>query len=138
MSASRRYMVYRMPVEHVNGKLANTSVRCPNTADGGLSPSGGFAYGYRRKYDKAISRFGVRVNSRSLRAHPYTAAESANRDLFRTSRQVVSAALANPARRAVIQAAYKSQVQRGYATLPGYATARVFQNGGVLPEEWNV
>lgn len=133
--SSRRYMVAAMPFEHVNGKLANTAVTCPNSAGGGAAVSGGFAYGYRRHYSLQ-SRFGVRVMCRSLNDHPYTAAELAHKSLFSTSARVVKAALNAPAKRAAIEADFSRQSR--LATLRGYAISRVMSNSGVLPQEWNV
>lgn len=128
-------MACALPLEHLNGKLANTSVKCPNTESGGVSPSGGFMYGYRRTRTR-VSRFGYRINCRSLTEHPYSTAETAARSTFTQSSAVVAAALLNPAQLALIAADFRKQSE--CSTLRGYAIGTVIRNGGTLPEKWRV
>lgn len=135
MPKSRRYMACALPLEHINGKMTNTSVKCPNTESGGVSPSGGFMYGYRRARSR-VSRFGYRINSRSLTEHPYSTSETAARSTFAQSSAVVAAALLNPAQLALIAADFRKQ--SSCSTLRGFAIGVVIKNGGTLPENWRV
>lgn len=132
---SRRYMACAMPLEHINGKMTNTSVKCPNTESGGVSPSGGFMYGYRRTRNR-VSRFGYRINCRSLTEHPYSTAETTARNIFAQSSAVVAAALSNPAQQAKIAADFRKQSD--CSTIRGFAIGVVIKNGGTLPENWRV
>lgn len=133
MSRARKYMCFALPVTHVNGRLCNNSVNCPNTIDGGVAESGGFMYGYRRG-KKAVSRIGYRIMCRSLTSNPYSQAEVGARNIFAQSSQVAKTALANERQQALILADFAKQ--HDCATLRGYAVGRIIRNNGVLPTEW--
>lgn len=131
---SRRYYIAIAPVDHLNGKLAPCRVKCPNTYDADADHGKGFFYGYRKRAQPNISRFGVRDACRDLNTHPYTAAEDENRTLFRVSLLAVYDHKSIAADWALCMADFERQSR--YVTPIGYAVAAVRLNSGVWLDDW--
>lgn len=132
--SSRRYYIAIAPVQHLNGKLAPCRVRCPNTLDPETEKGNAFFYGYKRRSNPEISRFGVRDKCRDLNTNPYTAAEDENRTLFRVSLADVYDHKAVQGDWALCMADFSRQDR--YTTPIGYAVAAVRANDGQWLEEW--
>ena len=77
----KRYFVHMAPVEHMNGKLAPSSLVCHNQPDTSETENT-FYYGYRYAARADISRFALRDKARNLSVHPYTQGEEASKALF--------------------------------------------------------
>lgn len=130
---SRRFFIPLVPLEHINGKIANCKVKCPNTDDPEHT-NDGFMYGYRHGYNPHKSCFGIRIYSRNLLTNPYTAAEQENRDLFSISLLEVQIHWQDPGDRAKCIADFDKQDY--YHTPRGFAVAMTRENGGQWPGEW--
>lgn len=130
---SRRYYIALAPFDHINGKMAPSRVKCPNTEDPEHTTVSGFWYGYRRP-GIDISRFAVRTESRDLTTHPYTPREDENRTLF-------TAALIAVRDHHQIASDWELMLhdfeqQHQYTTAIGYAVAACRANGGEWLAEW--
>lgn len=130
---SRRYFLSIAPVAHINGKMAPQWQKCPNTEDPGKENQG-FWYGFKRAADPSVSRFGVRLVSRNLIDHPYTAAEDENRTLFTSSLFAVYDHKTIAADWALMLEDFARQTH--YTTPIGYAVAACRANGGEWLQEW--
>ena len=132
---SRRYFISYAPFAHVNGKLAPVAIKVKNTTDPAQLVQDGFYYGYRHYQDRCRqSHFAMRTKARNLNTHPYSASETATKQLFATSQSVVCTALRDNIKRAKCEADFIKQ--KKYITLRGYATAAVIANGGQWLNEW--
>lgn len=129
---SKRYIVTTLPIEHINGKIANSSVRCPNSDT--ERENTGFLYGYRHRNDLNTSRFGVRVKSRNLTQKPYTDKELLNKRLFMSALTLARSVIEDDITRQV--AAQEFAKQNRYLTLRGYIIATIRNNGGLIPSHW--
>lgn len=131
---SRRYYTAILPVQHINGKLAPIRVKCPNTYDPEGEKPLGFMYGYKRKKQPHISRFGFRDSCRNLNTHPYTTSEQESRDLFTSSIVTVHEhmKIAEDWKLCLVDFNNSS----GYVTPIGYAIAACRANGGQWLPEW--
>lgn len=130
---SRRYFITIAPVSHLNGKLAPTYIKCPNTDEPGTEYPG-FWYGYKRRSNPSVSRFGVRYHGRDLIAHPITPAEDENRTLFTSSLFAVYDHQQVEQDWQLMLEDYKSQTK--YNTPIGFAVASCRANGGEWLEKW--
>lgn len=131
---SRRFYIAIAPIGHINGKMANGRVKCPNTDDPSHLEVAGFWYGYRRKAQPEISRFGVRTACRDLTVHPYTAAEDENRTLFTSSLFAVYDHKTVPDDWDLMLQDFNRQTR--YTTPIGFAVAACRSNGGEWLPEW--
>lgn len=131
---SRRYILPMPPVEHINGKLTNTAIKCENSTEGGTLENGIF-YGYRHKNSNR-NFFGVRIKRRNLTLNPYTNSEILSRSLFSLSSQEAAIHLQNPAEKALCKMDYLRQDK--YRTLRGFAITAVMLNGGTWLQDWTV
>lgn len=131
---SRRYYIAIAPISHINGKMAPNRVKCPNTDDPEHTHVSGFWYGYKRRSNPEVSRFGIRDKCRDLNTNPYTAAEDENRTLFRASLVAVYDHKAVQEDWALCMADFSRQDR--YTTPIGYAVAAVRANGGQWLDEW--
>lgn len=131
---SRRYYIAFLPVQHMNGKLAPCRVKCPNTLDPETEHGEAFFYGYKRRSNPNISRFGVRDKCRDLNSNPYTAAEDENRTLFRASLVAVYEHKSISGDWALCIADFDKQ--DNYRTILGFAVAACRSNGGQWLEDW--
>lgn len=127
-----RYFVTYMPIEHINGKLANTQIKVKNAASEEVKNDVAFSYGYRHKNSNK-SFFGVRQNPRYLDKNPYTESEQENRTLFALSLQVVRENFKTANYYLCLQDFNK---QNRYITPFGFAVAAVRANGGNWLEDW--
>lgn len=130
---SRRYIVTKAPIDHINGKMERVAIKCKDTENPEEIIQEGFWYGYRRKISN-VNRYGIRKKGRDLLSHPYTAQELENRTLFTISLQVVNANLKEPDKRAKAQNAFLAQIE--YRTLIGFCVAMVRANGGEWLPDW--
>lgn len=131
---TRRYFISLAPVAHINGKMANGRVKCPNTEDPEHTIVRGFWYGYKRQANPDISRFAVRTACRDLTTNPYTPEEDENRTLFTSSLHAVY-------EHKTIAADWSKMMedfdrQKRYKTPLGYAVAAVRANNGEWLPEW--
>lgn len=123
---SKRYIICKLPLEHINGKFANTKEVVHNTYNPELNATS-FLYGYRNKYSNC-TRFAMRVNPRNLNTNPYTQAETTQRQLFSTSLQVVREKLQIEEEREKALQAFRQQAE--LRTLFGFCVSRTYHNGG--------
>lgn len=130
---SRRYFTTIAPIEHINGKMAPVYVKCPNTDEPGKEYPG-FWYGYKRRNNPSVSRFGVRHLGRNLIAHPVTAAEDENRTLFTSSLYAVYDHQQIPGDWALMMTDFIEQ--KRYSTPIGFAVASCRANGGEWLDRW--
>lgn len=131
---SRRYYIAIAPVAHINGKMAPQWQKCPNTEDPEHTRAEGFWYGYKRRSNPDVSRFGVRVLCRDLTQHPYTPAETENRILFTASLQAVYEHKIIAGDWALCMEDFAAQDE--YKTPIGFAVAICRAGGGVWPDGW--
>lgn len=129
-----RFIVTALPIERINGKLANTAIKCPNSDKQEDVYKDGFFYGYTHRNSNR-NFFGVRHKCRNLTRNPITPSEDENRILFTLTLNTVNAALLDPIKYGKCDADFKQQ--REYRTLKGYAIAMVRANGGEWLERWN-
>lgn len=132
---SRRYYIAISPIDHINGKMAPTRVKCPNTEDPEHTTVSGFWYGYRRP-GIDINRYAIRTECRDLTTHPYTTREDENRTLFTASLHAVFTHKAIAVDWALMIEDFKHQDR--YTTPIGFAVAACRSNGGEWLEEWTV
>lgn len=129
---SRRYFTTTLPVEHINGKMAPSSVKCKNTHNlDGEHES--YYYGYRRLV-KSVNRYAIRSIPRDLNTKPYTAHELQSRALFVNSIAAVHAYRREPIPWGLCLEEYRKQDI--YQTPIGFAIATCRKNGGEWPERW--
>lgn len=133
---SRRYFIPLAPIEHINGKVENTKVKCPNTYDPESVYNSGYFYGYRRKNNPNKSCFAIRHNGRNLNSNPYTDSELVNRGIFTVTLNTVQEHLSIKGERLLCLNAFNQQ--RRYTTLRGFAIAMVRANNGVWLPEWTL
>lgn len=131
---ARRYYITTLPISHINGKMAPMSVTCPNT--NGERENDGYYYGYRHHATPHLSRYAIRKKSRNLLRNPVTQGEVVNQVLFAETARNVLRHIDNPQERGKVNADFRRQ--RQYATLRGFAFAKVFENGGEWLEKWSV
>lgn len=131
---SQRFFIPALPVGHINGKIANCRVKCPDTIDP-EQENEGFFYGYRHAYNPDKSCFGIRVASRNLTVHPYTTEEQENRDLFTLALIEVNQHWQNLHERRLCLKDFDRQKQ--YNTPRGYAVAMCRYNGGEWLPQWS-
>ena len=118
------------PVEHMNGKLAPSSLVCHNQPDTSETENT-FYYGYRYAKRTDISRFALRDKARNLSEHPYTPGEDASKAMFEQCVQTAIALLNIPSERAKIHTAFRHQ--KRYIRIYNYAIAALIHNEGVPP-----
>lgn len=126
----KRYLIHMAPVEHMNGKLAPSSLVCHNQPDTSESENT-FYYGYRHAARPEISRYALRDRARNLSEHPYTQGEEDSKAMFEECVQTAITLLNTPAERAKIYAAYRRQ--KRYIRIYNYAIATLIHNQGVPP-----
>lgn len=131
---SRRYFITIAPVEHINGKMAPSYIKCPNTDDPEHITAKGFWYGYKRQSAPSVSRYAIRTLCRDLNTHPYTAAEDENRTLFTSSLHAVYTHKLIAADWGLMMEDFKRQDR--YTTPIGFAVAICRENGGEWPQWW--
>ena len=127
---ARRYIIHTPPVQHMNGKLAPSSLVCHNQPDTSETENT-FYYGYRHAARPEISRYALRDRARNLSEHPYTSGEDASKAMFEQCVQTAIALLNTPAERAKIHAAFRRQ--KRYIRIYNYAIATLIHNQGVPP-----
>lgn len=132
---SKRWFIPLPPIEHINGKIENTAVKCPNTYDSEKVYNNGFLYGYRHKTNINKSCFAVRHKSRDLNNKPYTDNELENRGLFTATLNAVNTHLQIVDDLALVTADFERQ--KYYTTIRGYAIAKVRANNGEWLREWD-
>lgn len=124
---SRRFVLYNLPVAHINGKMAGQSVIVHNQPDTDISPVS-FMYGYKRGRD--ISRVAWRVKARNLSVKPYLSDEQQNKADFRAA--VI--ATDNYLRGGDISAAVSAfKAQKKYVSFRNFIIAKTLFNGGIVP-----
>lgn len=130
---TRRYMIAIAPVQHLNGKLAPSSVVChnqPDSSESGVS----FYYGYRYRSTPEISRYAIRDRARNLAEHPYTDGEEVSKALFAACVDYARSMLATDEWRDRIMQAFRRQTR--YYRLWNYTVAELVRHGGTIPPEW--
>lgn len=129
---SRRYFTTTLPVEHINGKMAPSSVKCKNTHTSDQE-NDGFYYGYKRlKSD--TSHFAIRIKSRDLNTKPYTTQENENKALFTSSIEQVQRYRREPQAWELCMQDFR--LQNAYSTPIGFAIAMTRKNGGEWLPKW--
>ena len=130
---SKRYIITAIPIEHINGKMANNNVVCKNKEGGGTND--GFFYGYRKGYS-LVNRYGIRTESRNLTDKPYSQSELNAQTLFTTSSKQTKIVF----RTLTIYIAAQTEfyAQKNYKTLYGYIFSEIYKNNGVIPPRWIV
>lgn len=131
---SKRYFISIIPVQHINGKMSRVCDRVHDTTTPDIDSGVSFYYGYRRKSNPAVSRYGLREKGRNLLAHPYSTDETMNRQLFQDSLREISTHYSIPGDWSLMLRDYQQQHQ--YATPRGYAVAMVRANGGEWLSRW--
>lgn len=131
---AKRFYIATLPVEHINGKMAPVKYKCSNVAAGEPVPDTSFWYGYRRKTSPFVSRYGIRTEHRKLEEHPYTIAETENRDLFRAALLAVNANHKIPANWELCREDFMAQEE--YRTQIGFAIAMCRENAGQWLDAW--
>lgn len=130
---ARRYILHIPPVQHMNGKLAPSSVVChnqPDTSESGVS----FYYGYRYQSRPDKSRYALRDRARNLSDHPYTDGEELNKSLFTACVNLARQLLAAPEWHERILRAFRAQTR--YARIWNYTVAELVLHSGVIPMNW--
>ena len=127
---ARRYVLHLPPVQHMNGKLAPSTLVCHNQPDTSETENT-FYYGYRYAAKPDVSRYALRDKARNLSEHPYTPGEDAVKALFEQCVQTAIVLLDSPSERAKIYASFKRQ--RRYVRLYNYTIAELVRNKGVPP-----
>lgn len=132
-----RYLTFYAPVEHINGKIAPSAVKVKNVQNEPTEPAEGFPYGYRKANQGYISRFAVRSKPRVLSQKPYTRREYDLQYYFRRGvYHYTRYRDTQPNNRwTALQNAFASQSQ--YTTAYTLCIAKVIQNRGAWPDEWN-
>lgn len=129
----KRYILFSLPVSHINGKMANTADIVHNMPDSDESDIS-FYYGYRHNSNLNKSLFGYRQKARNLSVNPYSTAELEWRNLFRQSVIAVSSAFRNPDTIDKVTADFLQQ--KRYRTPRALAMAETLYNKGVFPSKW--
>lgn len=127
---ARRWATYYLPVEHINGKMAPSRIKCHNQPDTSESDNF-FYYGYRHRKRPNVSRYALRDRARNLSVNPYTQGEEQQKALFTDSVAEAKSVLSNPTKAAAAERDFRSQ--RRYVRLYNYAIAMIIANGGVSP-----
>lgn len=127
---ARRYVLHLPPVQHMNGKLAPSTLVCHNQPDTSETENT-FYYGYRYAAKPDVSRYALRDKARNLSEHPYTPGEDAVKALFEQCVQTAIVLLDSPQERAKIQSSFRRQ--RRYVRLYNYTIAELVRNKGVPP-----
>jgi hypothetical protein len=127
---ARRYVLHLPPVQHMNGKLAPSSLVCHNQPDTSETENT-FYYGYRYAAKTDVSRYALRDKARNLSEHPYTPGEDAVKALFEQCVQTAIVLLNNPSERAKIHTAFRHQ--KRYIRLYNYTIAELVRHKGVPP-----
>lgn len=118
---AKRYQRSISPLTGLNGKLAQSTVKCVH---GDVAYTGiQFAYGYS-KFGSPKTLFAIRAKSRTS---AYSAAEIANKTIFSTAIVTADQILADPDARAAALAEYKANTH-GYKTLRTYLIAKAIFN----------
>lgn len=128
---SKRYIITAIPIEHINGKMANGNIVCKNKEGGGTND--GFYYGYRKGYS-LVNRYGIRTESRNLTDKPYSQAELDAQTLFTTSSKQTKTVYHTLT--IYIAAQTEFYAQNKYKTLYGYIFSEIYKNSGVIPPRW--
>lgn len=128
---SKRYIITAIPIEHINGKMANGNIVCKNKEGGGTND--GFYYGYRKSYS-IVNRYGIRTESRNLTDKPYSDGELAAQSLFKTT--VQQCKIVYSTLQYYIAAQTEFVAQDKYKTLYGYIFSEIYKNNGVIPPRW--
>ena len=126
----KRYTILKPPVQHMNGKLAPSSLVCHNQPDSSETENT-YYYGYRYAARPDISRYALRDRARNLSEHPYTPGEDASKAMFTQCVQEAQELLSNPTSRIRIAAAWRAQTR--YIRLYNYTIAELVKNNGVPP-----
>lgn len=129
---SHRYIVTAPPFVSAIGKFCRSVDKCSNRYGTDISPIV-FWYGYR-KNNSAKHCIGFREKCRNLTIKPYTSAEIANKNLFTTSINAVSAHWYNPLTKAKVIAELRTQ--KHYVSAYNFAIAQTIFNNGIFPERW--
>lgn len=122
-----------MPVDHLNGKLAPSSVVCHNQPDTDVSGTS-FYYGYRYRNKPDTSRYAIREKSRNLSVNPYTVGEEASKQAFSDAVAQAQHVLSNPTTYPGVTSAFRSQHR--YIRRYNYVIATLILTGGDIPPEW--
>lgn len=130
---AKRYTIHMPPVQHMNGKLAPSSLVCHNQPDSSETENT-YYYGYRYAHRPDISRYALRDKARNLSEKPYTADETANRELFAYCVDTAKELLHDSEWRPRIQRAMRRQ--RYYIRLYNYAIAELVKHNGSIPPDW--
>ena len=118
---SKRFQRSISPLTGLNGKLAQSTVKCVH---GDVAYTGiQFAYGYS-KFGSPKTLFAIRAKSRTS---AYSAAETANKNYFTSAVATADATLADVDARAAALAEYKANTH-GYKTLRTYLIAKAMFN----------
>jgi hypothetical protein len=122
----RRYATYKLPFEHINGKIAPWYYCCSfqqNSDENGNA----YYYGYRSR--SGVSKYAFRKKCRNLSLHPVTTKEEEQRQMFiNTAYEVALHFHEKPA--ALLR---EFAAQNRYPTLYGYAFRRTYDNDGGWP-----
>ena len=130
---ARRYIKHMPPVQHMNGKLAPSSLVCHNQPDSSETENT-FYYGYRYTKRPDISRYALRDKARNLSVHPYTDGEIATTATFATSVDLALQLLEDEQTHKKIARDFRRQ--RRYVRMYNYAIAEIVKNGGETPPQW--
>lgn len=130
---ARRYIIHMPPVQHMNGKLAPSSLVCHNQPDSSETENT-FFYGYRYSKRPDISRYALRDKARNLSVHPYTAGETATKATFTVSVELALQLLEDDQTHSKIARDFRRQ--RRYVRIYNYAIAEIVKNGGEIPPRW--
>lgn len=130
---ARRYTIHTPPVQHMNGKLAPSSLICHNQPDSSESEVT-FYYGYRYTSRPDMSRYALREKARNLAEHPYTDGEEAQKALFTECVNKADDLLHDAMWKYRIVRAFNRQ--RRYVRVWNYAIARLVKHGGHMPPDW--
>lgn len=132
--ASKRYVTYVMPVQHINGKMARQAQKVKN-ADNSNPSDQSFYYGYKVN-GRGSSRFGLREIPRNLLIRPYTTEENANKDLFRRAIASAVTVMRDQPMKSKAEKSYLREGQKRYIRLYNYIIARCHDADGGIPSEW--
>ena len=127
---SRRYAIHMPPVQHLNGKLAPSTLVCHNQPDSSETENT-FYYGYRYASKPNISRYALRDKARNLSEKPYTQGEEQQKALFTQCVAEAQALLSNPTTRIRITIAFRAQSR--YVRIYNYTIAELVKHQGVAP-----
>lgn len=130
---ARRYVIHIAPVQHMNGKLAPSSLICHNQPDTSETENV-FYYGYRYQTRPDVSRYALRDRARNLSEHPYTDGEEVVKALFTACVNQARQMLASSEWHARILRAFRRQSR--YSRIWNYAVAELVKHSGTVPPEW--